>query len=58
MVEKYCDGVFPKGNNEWLFQLRLGAYRKESSRFARSTEQYQFTRVLEEIWRLISDVDC
>jgi methionyl-tRNA synthetase len=57
MIEKYCSGAVPKGNNE--LAVSLAPWRvPERIQQARSLyEQFQFTRVLEEIWRLITDVD-
>jgi methionyl-tRNA synthetase len=57
MIEKYCAGAMPKGSDEpgvsrapWRIPERIQQIRA-------LYEQYQFTRVLEEIWRLITDVD-
>ena len=57
MIEKYCDGVFPKGNNELAVSLATWRVPERIQQVRSLYEQYQFTRVLEEIWRLISDVD-
>jgi len=57
MIEKYCDGVFPKGNNELAVSLATWRVPERIQQVRSLYEQYQFTRVLEEIWRLITDVD-
>ena len=57
MIEKYCDGVFPKGNNEVAVSVAPWRVPERIQQVRSLYEQYQFTRVLEEIWRLITDVD-
>jgi len=57
MIEKYCDGVFPKGNNEVALSVAPWRVPERIHQVRSLYEQYQFTRVLEEIWRLITDVD-
>jgi methionyl-tRNA synthetase len=57
MIEKYCGGVFPKGNNELSVSLAPWRAPERIQQVRSLYEQYQFTRVLEEIWRLITDVD-
>jgi methionyl-tRNA synthetase len=57
MIEKYCGGVFPKGNNELAVSLAPWRVPERIQQVRSLYEQYQFTRVLEEIWRLITDVD-
>jgi len=56
MIEKYCGGAAPKGGD---LSIPLAPWRvPEKIQQIRSLyEQYQFTRLLEEIWRLITDVD-
>ncbi len=57
MIEKYCSGVIPKVSVKRSsdFEARVNPKRIEPIRAA--YEQYQFTRALEEIWRLIADLD-
>ncbi len=57
MIEKYCGGAFPKGNNEMAVSLATWRVPERIQQVRSLYEQYQFTRVLEEIWRLITDVD-
>jgi methionyl-tRNA synthetase len=57
MIEKYCGGAFPKGNNELAVSLAPWRVPERIQQVRSLYEQYQFTRVLEEIWRLITDVD-
>ncbi len=57
MIEKYCGGAFPKGNNELAVSLARWRVPERIQQVRSLYEQYQFTRVLEEIWRLITDVD-
>src|SRR5258708_36678933 len=57
MIEKYCDGVFPKGNNEVALSVAPWRVPERIHQVRSLYEQYQFTRVLEEIWRRITDVD-
>jgi methionyl-tRNA synthetase len=57
MIEKYCGGAFPKGNNELAVSLTPWCVPERIQQVRSLYEQYQFTRVLEEIWRLITDVD-
>jgi len=57
MIEKYCGGAFPKGNNELAVSLTPWRVPERIQQVRSLYEQYQFTRVLEEIWRLITDVD-
>jgi methionyl-tRNA synthetase len=57
MIEKYCGGAFPKGNNELAVSLATWRVPERIQQVRSLYEQYQFTRVLEEIWRLITDVD-
>ena len=57
MIEKYCDGVFPKGNNEVALSVAPWRVPERIHQVRSLYEQYQFTRVLAEIWRLITDVD-
>jgi len=57
MIEKYCSSVIPKSGADLpaTFAPRRGPEKIDQIRSA--YEQYQFTRALEEIWRLITDVD-
>jgi methionyl-tRNA synthetase len=57
MIEKYCGSAFPKGNNELAVILAPWRVPERIQQVRSFYEQYQFTRVLEEIWRLITDVD-
>jgi methionyl-tRNA synthetase len=57
MIEKYCGGAFPKSNNELAVSLATWRVPERIQQVRSLYEQYQFTRVLEEIWRLITDVD-
>jgi methionyl-tRNA synthetase len=57
MIEKYCGGAFPKGNNELAVSLAPWRVPERIQQVRSLYEQYQFTRALEEIWRLITDVD-
>jgi methionyl-tRNA synthetase len=57
MIEKYCGGAMPKGNRELADTLAPWRVAEKIQQIRALYEQYQFTRVLEEIWRLITDVD-
>jgi methionyl-tRNA synthetase len=57
MIEKYCGGAFPKGYAELSVSLAPWRVPERIQQIRSLYEQYQFTRVLEEIWRLITDVD-
>jgi len=57
MIEKYCAGVVPKGKAELADSLAPWRVKEKIQQVRSLYEQYQFTRVLEEIWRLITDVD-
>jgi len=57
MIEKYCAGAIPKGSNDLSVSLALWRAPERIQQVRSLYEQYQFTRVLEEIWRLITDVD-
>jgi methionyl-tRNA synthetase len=57
MIEKYCGGAFPKGNAELSISLAPWRVPERIQQIRSLYEQYQFTRALEEIWRLITDVD-
>ena len=57
MIEKYCSGVFPKGSADLAVSLAPWRVPERIQQIRSMYEQYQFTRVLEEIWRLITDVD-
>jgi methionyl-tRNA synthetase len=57
MIEKYCGGAMPKGTRELADTLAPWRVAEKIQQIRALYEQYQFTRVLEEIWRLITDVD-
>jgi methionyl-tRNA synthetase len=57
MIEKYCAGAMPKGGRELADSLAPWRVEEKIRQIRALYEQYQFTRVLEEIWRLITDVD-
>jgi methionyl-tRNA synthetase len=57
MIEKYCGGAMPKGSGEQAVSLAPWRVPEKIQQVRSLYEQYQFTRVLEEIWRLITDVD-
>ena len=57
MIEKYCGGAFPKGGGELSISLAPWRVPERIQQIRSFYEQYQFTRALEEIWRLITDVD-
>jgi methionyl-tRNA synthetase len=57
MIEKYCAGAIPKGSGEQAASLAPWRLQEKIQQIRSLYEQYQFTRALEEIWRLITDVD-
>ena len=57
MIEKYCAGAMPKGGSDLSVSLAPWRVPERIQQVRSLYEQYQFTRVLEEIWRLITDVD-
>jgi methionyl-tRNA synthetase len=57
MIEKYCSGAMPKGSGEHAVPLAPWRVPEKIQQIRSLYEQYQFTRALEEIWRLITDVD-
>jgi len=57
MIEKYCGGALPEGSGEQAVSLAPWRVPEKIQQVRSLYEQYQFTRVLEEIWRLITDVD-
>jgi methionyl-tRNA synthetase len=57
MIEKYCGDAMPKGSGEQAVSLAPWRVPEKIQQIRSLYEQYQFTRVLEEIWRLITDVD-
>jgi len=57
MIEKYCGGAIPKGSGEQAASLAPWRSPEKIQQIRSLYEQYQFTRALEEIWRLITDVD-
>src|ERR1700731_2556982 len=56
MIEKYCSGALPKGSNDLAISLAPWRAPEKIHQIRSLYEQYQFTRALEEIWRLITDV--
>jgi methionyl-tRNA synthetase len=57
MIDKYCGGAIPKGSGEQAASLAPWRSPEKIQQIRSLYEQYQFTRALEEIWRLITDVD-
>jgi methionyl-tRNA synthetase len=57
MIEKYCSGAMPKGSGEQVVSLAPWRVPEKIQQIRSLYELYQFTRALEEIWRLITDVD-
>jgi methionyl-tRNA synthetase len=57
MIEKYSAGAMPKGSRELADSLAPWRVLEKIQQIRALYEQYQFTRALEEIWRLITDVD-
>ena len=57
MIEKYCGGAFPKGSADLAISLAPWRVPERIQQVRSLYEQYHFTRALEEIWRLITDVD-
>src|ERR1700736_5375946 len=57
MIEKYCGGAMPKGSGEQAVSLAPWSVPETIQQIRSLYEQYHFTRALEEIWRLITDVD-
>lgn len=57
MIEKYCGGAVPNGDADLAVSLAPGRVPERLHQIRALYDQYQFTRVLEEIWRLITDVD-
>jgi methionyl-tRNA synthetase len=57
MIEKYCGGAFPKGGADLSISLAPWRVPERIQQVRSLYEQYHFTRALEEIWRLITDVD-
>ena len=57
MIEKYCGGAFPKGSADLAVSLAPWRAPERIQQIRSLYEQYSFTRALEEIWRLITDVD-
>jgi methionyl-tRNA synthetase len=57
MVEKYCGGALPKGAEDLSVSLAPWRVPERIQQIRSLYELYQFTRALEEIWRLITDVD-
>jgi len=57
MIEKYCGGAFPKGSADLSVSLTPWRVPERIQQVRSLYEQFHFTRALEEIWRLITDVD-
>jgi len=57
MIEKYCGGAFPKGSADLAISIAPWRVPERIQQVRSLYEQYHFTRALEEIWRLITDVD-
>jgi methionyl-tRNA synthetase len=57
MIEKYCGGAMPKSSGEQAVSLAPWRVPEKIQQIRSLYEQFQFTRALEEIWRLITDVD-
>jgi methionyl-tRNA synthetase len=57
MIEKYCGGAMPKGSVEQALSLAPWRAPEKIQQIRSLYEHYQFTRALEELWRLITDVD-
>jgi len=57
MIEKYCGSTLPKGSGELSVSLAPWRAAEKIQQVRSLYEQYQFSRLLEEIWRLITDVD-
>ena len=57
MIEKYCSGAVPQGTGDLAISLAPWRVPERLQQIRSLYDQYQFTRVLEEIWRLITDVD-
>jgi methionyl-tRNA synthetase len=57
MIEKYCADAFPKGSADLSVSLAPWRAPEKIQQIRSLYEQYHFTRALEEIWRLITDVD-
>ena len=57
MIEKYCSGVVPKLSGTLPAALAAPRSADRIDQIRSAYEQYQFTRALEEIWRLITDAD-
>ena len=57
MIEKYCGGAIPQGSGDLSLSLAPWRVAEKIHQIRALYEQYHFTRALEEIWRLITDVD-
>src|ERR1700730_13788058 len=57
MIEKYCRSSFPKGSADLAISLAPWRVPERIQQVRSLYEQYTFTRALEEIWRLITEVD-
>ena len=57
MIEKYCGSAIPQGSGDLSLSLAPWRVAEKIHQIRALYEQYHFTRALEEIWRLITDVD-
>jgi len=57
MIEKYCSGAIPKANADLSLSLAPWRVPEKIQQVRSLYEQCHFARALEEIWRLITDVD-
>jgi methionyl-tRNA synthetase len=57
MIERYCGSAFPKGSADLAISIAPWRAPERIQHVRSLYEQYHFTRALEEIWRLITDVD-
>jgi methionyl-tRNA synthetase len=57
MIEKYCSSATPKLAGELPGAIAAKRSPDRIAQVRAAYEQYQFTRALEEIWRLITDAD-
>src|SRR5438874_8073016 len=57
MIEKYCSSAIPKLSGELPATIAAKRSPDRIAQIRAAYEQYQFTRALEEIWRLITDAD-
>src|SRR5690349_21973763 len=57
MIEKYCAGAVPNADPDLSLSMAPWRVSERLQQIRSLYDQYQFTRALEEIWRLITDVD-